>query len=83
MTGQPVGLADARSYLKPLLRKASERITVNKVIDLAASYFDVRREDLLGKSRQRQITLARQVAMTLCRVHLEKACPKLAGPLGA
>lgn len=82
LTGQPVGLADARSYLKPLLRKASERITVNKVIDLAASYFDVRREDLLGKSRQRQITLARQVAMTLCRVHLEKSLPEIGRAFG-
>ncbi len=82
LTSQPVGLADARAYLKPLLRKASERITVDRVIDLAASYFDVRKEDIVGKSRQRQITLARQVAMTLCRVHLEKSLPEIGRAFG-
>lgn len=82
LTGQPVALGDARAYLKPLLRKASERITVNKVIDLVASYFDIRKEDLLGRSRQRQIVLARQVAMTLCRVHLEKSLPEIGRAFG-
>ena len=82
LTGEPVGLKDARAYLRPLLRRASERITVDKVVDLVANYFDIKPEDLLGKSRQKQISLARQIAMTLCRVHLEKSLPEIGRAFG-
>jgi chromosomal replication initiator protein len=82
LTGEPVGLKDARAYLRPLLRRASERITVEKVIDLVAHYFDMKPDDLLGKSRQKQVSLARQIAMTLCRVHLEKSLPEIGRAFG-
>ena len=82
LTGEPVGLKDARAYLRPLLRRASERLTVEKVIDMVAHYFDIKPDAILGKSRQKQISLARQIAMTLCRVHLEKSLPEIGRAFG-
>jgi len=82
LTGEPVGLKDARAYLRPLLRRASERITVDKVIDMVSHYFDIKPDALLGKSRQKQISLARQIAMALCRVHLEKSLPEIGRAFG-
>jgi chromosomal replication initiator protein len=47
-----------------------------------ASYYDMRVQDLTGKGRQRQVALARQVAMFLCRKHLGKSFPELGRAFG-
>jgi len=81
LTREPVTLAHAREQLRAVLGDA-RALTLDGVMKTVASYYDVRVQDLTGKGRQRQIALARQVAMYLCRKHLGKSFPELGRAFG-
>ncbi len=46
-------------------------ITPMKIIQFIAEYFGIKSEDILGKAQTRECVLTRQLAMYLCRHHLE------------
>jgi len=43
------------------------KITPQKIIDSVSSYYNISAEEILGKSKQKNIALPRQVAMYLCK----------------
>lgn len=57
----------ARSITDKLVSKDKSEITIEKVLATVCDYFGLTREDLVSKSRKRQIVLARQIAMYLSR----------------
>ncbi|PCI77778.1 chromosomal replication initiator protein DnaA [Candidatus Aerophobetes bacterium] len=60
----------------------SSRISVERILMSVASMYQVRESDIRGSSRQKEITLARQVAMYLCRDLLSDSLAKIAGYFG-
>ncbi len=63
---EPVTLALARELLQEI-QPQEPNITKEAILELVCHHFQVSREDLCSKSRQRRITFPRQVAMYLCR----------------
>ena len=57
---------------------AALQLTVARVQEVVAHYFDVRVQEMRGKSRQAEITQARQVAMFLSRELTGKSLPTIA-----
>ena len=57
---------------------AAIQVTIARVQEAVAHHFDVRIQDLRGKARQAEITLARQVAMYLSRELTGKSLPVIA-----
>ena len=57
---------------------AAIQVTIARVQEAVAHHFDVRIQDLRGKTRQAEITLARQVAMYLSRELTGKSLPVIA-----
>ena len=53
-------------------------ITISTVQAAVCEYFSISREDLVSKSRKRQIVQARQISMYLCRNLISKAGPRRA-----
>ncbi|MBR4720966.1 MAG: chromosomal replication initiator protein DnaA [Clostridia bacterium] len=43
------------------------KITPQKIIDSICSYYNISEEEILGKSKQKNIAFARQIAMYLCK----------------
>ena len=43
------------------------KITPQKIIDCICSYYNLTEDDILGKSKQKNIAFARQIAMYLCK----------------
>ncbi len=60
-------IALARSITDKLVSEDKSDITIEKVLTTVCDYFGLTREDLVSKSRKRQIVLARQIAMYLSR----------------
>ena len=46
------------------------KITPQKIIDCICSYYNLTEDDILGKSKQKNIAFARQIAMYLSRSHI-------------
>jgi chromosomal replication initiator protein len=83
LTREPLSLAEAKEQLRPTLQAGAQSpLSVNRIIDVVATYHGMRAKDLTGPSRQRQITRARQIAMFLARAHLQMSLPELGRAFG-
>lgn len=71
MTTAP-DLEIVQHYLKDLSEKESKSyLTPEKVLTLVARFFGIKTEDILGKKQTKEQALPRQIAMYLCREHLQ------------
>ncbi len=57
---------------------AAMQLTVSRIQEFVARRYDVRIQDMRGKSRQSEITVPRQIAMYLSRKMTEKSLPEIA-----
>lgn len=79
---EPISLLQAKEILSPVIKKKTVVVSWQKVCDVVAGYYDLRTADILGKSRQRQVVFARQVAMTMCRSMLTMSLPEIGRVFG-
>lgn len=67
-----------KHYLTDLIkREEEEKLTPQKIIHVAAEYYGIRAEDILGPSQTRETTFPRQMAMYLCRSELKLPYKKI------
>ncbi len=78
------GLAMSVENIEPILNPPleSREITAAHVMQVVCEDYGVTREDLLGSSRKRAISQARQVAMYLMRHYTKLSLPKIGDALG-
>lgn len=79
---EPITLEQAKEQLRPVLAMRGAEVTIGRVIDVVAAYYGLRSKDVVGPSRQRQVTRARQVAMYLVRHHLGRSLPEIGRAFG-
>ncbi len=72
-----ISLAGAKDYLSPVLKRNIGALTPDRICDHVAAYYDLKPVELKGQSRQRQVALARQVAMALCRNMMAFSMPEI------
>jgi chromosomal replication initiator protein len=75
-------VAHAQKYLAPVIKKKSAVVSWKKICDVVAAYYDLKTEEVLGQSRQRQVAFARQMAMTCCRTLLSMSLPEIGRVFG-
>ena len=79
----PVDLALAQMVLKDLVAEGDEpEITASMIMAQTAAYSDFTIEELCGSNRTRNLVLARQIAMYLCRELTELSLPKIGDEFG-
>ncbi len=68
----------AKTYLSDLLSpELQSAITSDRIIQTVADYYGIRKEDILGKSQNRESVLPRQIVMHLCREKLKMPYMKI------
>jgi len=68
----PITLNEAEILLADLLRAEEEqKLSPEKILSATSAYFGIRKSDILGKSRARECTVPRKIAMFLCRKNLK------------
>ena len=67
LSQRAVDLALAERALEDLLPQGNQEVPAETIMAETASYFGLRREDLVSKSRSRPLTTARHIAMYLLR----------------
>lgn len=82
LTGEVMTLERAREQLRGVVGVQAGAVTVDAIMRAVGAYYDVKPADMKSKSRQRQLTLARQVAMYLARKHLGASLPELGRAFG-
>lgn len=72
-----IDAAFVKQHLQPFFKNDVEGITADKVIASVCGYYNIRAEDIKGDSRQKQVVIARQMAMMMCRRHLAMSLPQI------
>jgi chromosomal replication initiator protein len=73
-----ITLSQAKYYLNDLIRTHAEQsLTPEKILDAVGQTFGIKRDDILGKSKNREYVLPRQMAMHLCRMQLKLPFKKI------
>lgn len=71
-------LSQAKYYLNDLIREQNENsLTPEKILNAVGQTFGVRRDDIVGKGKNREYVLPRQIAMYLCRKSLKLPFKKI------
>ena len=77
----PVTLDLARDALSNLIAR-QEQLTVEDILNAVAQHYNLSVTDLLGRSRHKEVAMARQVAMYLAREETGASLPKIGQALG-
>ena len=73
---------DFENILKHQTAQAGTALSVEQILDVVATWFDLSQEELLSASRKQSLVFARHVAMFLCRKHLGLSFPELGRAFG-
>lgn len=64
---QAINIVSTKELLKDMLRIENQIITIEQIKKYVADYYNIRVDELVGKSRLRKITRPRQIAMFLAK----------------
>jgi chromosomal replication initiator protein len=68
-----------QAWIAPLLEEMKRKaLTPGKIVQVTAEIFEIRADDILGRSQNQECSLPRQVAMYLCRSLLKMPFLKIA-----
>jgi len=77
-----ITLEEAKSLLKKTTSSPLQKITLKKIIQTVADFYDLKERDLVSNSRRKEIVRPRQIAMYLQRIKLQSSYPSIARKFG-
>ncbi|GAB4547273.1 MAG: chromosomal replication initiator protein DnaA [Anaerolineae bacterium] len=77
----PITLDLARQALDNLIVR-QENVTLEDILRIVARHYRIGEGDLIGRSRRKEVVLARHVAMYLARQEMTESLPKIGQSLG-
>ena len=78
----PINLTLTEKVLKDFAVHTRQKVTIENIIKCICSFYDIQKDDLLGKKRPKNIAMPRQVAMYLCRKMTDASLPKIGYAFG-
>src|SRR6266566_3627914 len=81
-TGRPIDMDLAADSLRDLMTFQERLVTINNIQKTVAEYYKIRVSDLHAKSRSRQVTRPRQVAMALAKELTDHSLPEIGDAFG-
>lgn len=77
-THMPITMENAKAWLADFLLKNDRHVTIDEVKKHVAEHFAMKPQDLIAKSRRREIVRPRQIAMYLSRQLTQRSFPEIA-----
>lgn len=77
-----VTLDQTKKILAHIIEKPQKPISYKKIFSTVASFYEIKESDLLGKNRQQNIVLPRQVVMYLMREEMKASYPYIGDKIG-
>lgn len=78
LRGEKITLESTKEILEAILTDTEKRLNPDKVIKEISSFFEVKKKDLLGKRRFKELVVPRQLAMYILRHELNLSFPQIA-----
>lgn len=81
-THKNISLPLAKGVLKEFTYDKTKNFTITNIQKIVASYFNLKVSDLKSKTRSRQISFPRQIAMYICREYTKSSLPDIGKQFG-
>ncbi len=83
LMGIPLNKENVCEILQDIFQtRADKKLTLDDILDIVSRLFEVKKSDIKGGSRTKEIALARQVAMYLAKELLQESLSKIANHFG-
>lgn len=82
LTSRPINIEIAQEVLKKALREAEKRIDIDGIQRRVAEYFNIERNEMFAKRRNKNVVLPRQIAMFFCRELTPSSLPEIGTAFG-
>ena len=82
LTSREISLGMAQEVLRGMVAETSKRVTLEKIQQLVALRFNLSVSELKGKRRTKDVSFARQVAMSIARELTEASLPVIGEAFG-
>ncbi len=80
--GKKITVDYAKDALKNVLGGIDRVLTVEQVQKTVAEFFNLKMAELTGKRRMKNLAFPRQIAMYLCRKHVQSSFPEIGNKFG-
>lgn len=81
-TGSQITIAFAKEALKDLLAVHAKLVSIDNIQKTVAEYYNIKMNDMLSKSRRREIARPRQMAMSLAKELTQHSLPEIGRHFG-
>ncbi|MCP5464116.1 MAG: chromosomal replication initiator protein DnaA [Deltaproteobacteria bacterium] len=78
----PITLDLTKEVLKGIISISQPKLSVERIQSEVAEYFKLKIADLKSKRRHKNLAVPRQIAMYLCKTHLQVSFPELGSKFG-
>ena len=82
LESKPITIESTKEVLKDLLKESTKTITIDLIQKQVSDFYNLSLQDLKGAKRDKNIVLARQTAMYLCRELTSFSFPEIGGFFG-
>jgi chromosomal replication initiator protein len=82
LANRSVDIALAQEVIQNFVRNASHEITIDKIKKHVAEYYDLAIDRMKSKTRKREVVVARQTAMYLCKDMTEQSLKTIGNEFG-
>jgi chromosomal replication initiator protein len=82
LNSQQINLDLAKEVIKSFVKQINKEITIEFIQELVANHFDVSVDVLAGKTRKRQVVIARQLSMYLAKKLTDKSLKAIGDQFG-
>ncbi|MGJ8667995.1 MAG: chromosomal replication initiator protein DnaA [Oceanococcus sp.] len=82
VTGDKITIDFARMALRHMLSSHDKVITIENIQKKVADFYNIRRDDLISKSRRQTVARPRQMAMALCKELTRHSLPEIGDAFG-
>jgi len=82
MNTQPPDLEITKSLLRNILLSPAKMISIKKIIQAVADFYDLKEKEILSSSRKKEVVRPRQIAMFLLRKELKSSFPFIGRKFG-
>jgi chromosomal replication initiator protein len=82
LKNSPISLEETKKILSIILNKSNKYISPKEVIKKIVAFYDLKEDDVLGRSRKKELVKPRQIVMYLLREELHYSYTSIAEKLG-
>lgn len=82
LRNRPLSLAEVEVLLGEILQRFTKVITSKQIVKAVAEFYDIEENELIEKSRKKEVVYPRQIAMYLLREELKTSYPAIGEKLG-